>query len=895
MLLKTLQSQFCFRGEWRSYQQRILDQIEHHKKDHKIHIVAPPGSGKTTLGIGMMLSFEKPCLILSPTLVIRSQWLERVKQAFLIDPNEADALLSTDSRAPAFLTSITYQTLYSCMNKRQGKEVFEELEEEVVVEVDYTDFDFIQTIKDAGIKTICLDECHHLRSEWWNALQTFLKEMGDVTIISLTATPPYDSTPAQWQRYIEVCGEIDEEIIVPELVGDGSLCPHQDYVYFNFPTKEEEQQIDAFHERCDAFLNFMMKDTIFEEAILTHRGMLEGISSAQWLLDDPSYLSSILIYLQQKNRPIKRDWYRLLGVKTFPKMSNKWMGILLQGFLFSDKDSYHVEESYKEHLITQLKREQLLHRNQVNFVVDDGIEKLLINSSGKLDSIKEIVGCEYASMKHDLRLLVLCDYIRKEFEPHIGRVEQSISQMGVLPIFELLRRAYPQLTLGVLCGSIVIVPQEALRYLQMIAPLEGQVLYDAQGNDLGYRKLTMPGKKQEMVQLVSKAFEYGYIEALVGTKSLLGEGWDSPCINALILASFVGSFVLSNQMRGRAIRAYQANPNKTSNIWHLVCIANEKEAKKKRSFGLEEADISEDFATFQRRMNCFLGVSYDGTTIENSIDRCDIIHPPYHARHVKEMNAEMKRIATQRDVLTKHWQQAMLCYDKMEVIEESKLHPSFLKTETFFVNVIGLMVFLFGIESFLFIAQVLLVESGSLLGFFINFAMVIFLVIVVVNVIGNLIQYLAPYRYLEKISNGIVEALRLGGLITSACKVKVEDQEGISYAVSLRGASAREQALFITCVEEFFAIIDNQRYLLYNRGYMRKAKQFYCVPSAFAKTKEDALRFQHAMKRSLGSYHLAYTRSIEGRAILMRARAKAFANRNDRVFDRKKKVTSVLE
>ncbi len=43
---------------------------------------------------------------------------------------------------------------------------------------------------------ICLDECHHLRSEWWAALEHFMHEMENagVKVISLTATPPYDST-----------------------------------------------------------------------------------------------------------------------------------------------------------------------------------------------------------------------------------------------------------------------------------------------------------------------------------------------------------------------------------------------------------------------------------------------------------------------------------------------------------------------------------------------------------------------------------------------------------------------------------------------------------------------------------------------------------------------------
>ena len=64
----------------------------------------------------------------------------------------------------------------------------------------------------------------------------------------------------------------------------------------------------------------------------------------------------------------------------------------------------------------------------------------------------------------------------------------------------------------------------------------------------------------------------GKINVLVGTKSLLGEGWDSPCINSLIMASFIGSYVLSNQMRGRAIRTDKNDPNKKSNVWHLVCL-----------------------------------------------------------------------------------------------------------------------------------------------------------------------------------------------------------------------------------------------------------------------------------------------------------------------------------
>ena len=82
------------------------------------------------------------------------------------------------------------------------------------------------------------------------ALLAFLKEAKGMTLISLTATPPYDSTPAQWKRYIDLCGPIDEEIFTPELVREKSLCPHEDYVYFNWPAKEELEEIRGLPFLC---------------------------------------------------------------------------------------------------------------------------------------------------------------------------------------------------------------------------------------------------------------------------------------------------------------------------------------------------------------------------------------------------------------------------------------------------------------------------------------------------------------------------------------------------------------------------------------------------------------------------------------------------------------------
>ena len=326
-----------FKGTWRVYQARVLDRAEHYVRDGKIHIVAAPGSGKTTLGIELIRRLQGTALVLVPTITIREQWIARIKEAFLCDGVDAEAYLSQSLKNPRAITVTTYQALHSAMTQIQDGEE------------DYQGFSLLQVLQDAKVDTLCLDECHHLRSEWWKSLESLKEKLIDVTTIALTATPPYDSTPVMWNRYIAMCGEIDEEITTPELVKEGSLCPHQDYVYFNYPTKQEEAEV----------MRYMQAHPDCEE-------------------------------------------------------------------------------------------------------LDPEIEKHLTNSLGKIESIRQITQHEYASLHGRLHMLILTDYIRKEHEKSIGNREADVNLLGVLPLFENLRRdaqdMWSDMRLGVLCGSIIVIP-----------------------------------------------------------------------------------------------------------------------------------------------------------------------------------------------------------------------------------------------------------------------------------------------------------------------------------------------------------------------------------------------------------------------------------------------------
>ena len=107
-------------------------------------------------------------------------------------------------------------------------------------------------------------------------------------------------------------------------------------------------------------------------------------------------------------------YQKLLGYKSLEPLSLKWLEILLQGFLYDDIASYRVEEQYRDELIRELKSKGLIEKRKVSLCLNQAIEKMLINSVGKCESIKEIVNYEYKTMKQELRLLILTDYIRKD-------------------------------------------------------------------------------------------------------------------------------------------------------------------------------------------------------------------------------------------------------------------------------------------------------------------------------------------------------------------------------------------------------------------------------------------------------------------------------------------------
>ncbi|HMP52501.1 MAG TPA: DEAD/DEAH box helicase family protein, partial [Candidatus Melainabacteria bacterium] len=106
----------AFQYPLRKYQKQIIElckkKLEAGEKE--LHIVAPPGSGKTILGYEIISQFKCPSLVLCPNNTIATQWNAKLEDFFPegdIEFARAEVLGSYLDRPLKPITIMTYQAL----------------------------------------------------------------------------------------------------------------------------------------------------------------------------------------------------------------------------------------------------------------------------------------------------------------------------------------------------------------------------------------------------------------------------------------------------------------------------------------------------------------------------------------------------------------------------------------------------------------------------------------------------------------------------------------------------------------------------------------------------------------------------------------------------------------
>ncbi|MCB9066428.1 MAG: DEAD/DEAH box helicase family protein [Calditrichae bacterium] len=882
-----------FRHPWRNYQQRVLDELASHLNDRKLHVIAPPGSGKTVLGIEAMLRIGRPTLILSPTITIRNQWIERLMTDFLQTNNRPD-WISHSIHNPKFVTVSTYQGLHAVMSGMKKDPAPIESDHNPPISGSNKTKTFLTAIEKLGISTIIVDEAHHLKNEWWKSLMSFVEHIPQPHIVALTATPPYDVSYAEWQRYQDLCGEVDAEISVPELMISGDLSPHQDFIYFSTPSEAETQTIREFQNAVMQIQEEIELSPELSDLVLAHPWIQFPFKNIEAILDKPDYYSSMLIYLKHTGHLINQeniDIYQF-EISDIPKLDLEWLEIFLTHIFYNDHEHYQPVDAVLSKWQKLLKQAGAIYRRKVTLQDSEIIQKALNSSVSKLDSIVSIFREEYKVLRQRLRLVILTDFIRKSDMPTFEFPDIGMKRLGVVPIFEQLRREFiDDIQICALSGSLVIIPETVFGEFEIAAIEFGIARNDFRtfplAHDPGFLRIeSFSGKQQHIVRIITHLFATGQLNIIVGTKSLLGEGWDAPAINTLILATTVGSFVLSNQMRGRAIRILKNDPEKVANIWHLVC------AEKELSNG------GSDFMILKRRFKAFVGISNNDPEIANGIQRMGELN--LNENTVAKINQQMLAIATQRHQIRKKWTAALATGNmKANMVEEINAPKQSVRSGVG-IRYLRKKAMLAGITAGSFLTTFLayLALGGtSAEGLSVVFLMGsglanIYLLPITARQIWHYFTSGPEPKSVELIANILLKSLFDSGFIRTPLeqlKIVIKYINSEEITCYLIGGNSHEKATFLDAVHEMLSPVDNPRYLiaLLNDRKPRN-NEFYTVPKILAKHKSSAENLIAYWEKEIGKARLIFTRTIEGRQYLLQARIQSLKMLRQKKIDRQR-------
>ncbi len=310
-----------FRYDWRKYQRLVLDLFEHREPAKRtFHVVAPPGSGKTLVGIEIARRLGLPAVTFSPTTTIQQQWRDKV--ALFIpegtSAQRAEELLgcvSTDPSRLGAISSLTYQSLSTQTQEREfldrlGRQAWlrelvegggrdeeaagayladvlarsepvyrREVARRAVREkrralasgeaslhdlLHPNAIALIDRIVAAGTGCLLLDEAHHLLDYWALILRDLIARLPNAVVVGLTATPPASAEPDEMANYLRLVNGIDFEVPTPAVVRSGFLAPYQDLVLLTRLTPDEREFLARHDELLHTALDRMERDARFE-------------------------------------------------------------------------------------------------------------------------------------------------------------------------------------------------------------------------------------------------------------------------------------------------------------------------------------------------------------------------------------------------------------------------------------------------------------------------------------------------------------------------------------------------------------------------------------------------------------------------------------------------------
>jgi superfamily II DNA or RNA helicase len=875
------------------HQARALDALNRKHAGQAAYLVVPPGGGKTLIGLEAARRLGRPTVVLCPNTAIQSQWMTQWQAAF-----SSAAVPATASRElPTALTVLTYQalcTLGAAGNGEGGGPAADRTNvragDGLLSLLHPNGRELIERLRTGGPWTLVLDECHHLLELWGRLLQAVIGQLEAPRVIGLTATPPHMMTAEQAELHRTLFGGVDLEVSAPALVREGRLAPYQELAYFTRPSPAEADYIHGAALRF-AELRTGLLDPGFArvpflgwlQARVVERRGAEGaqVSWTRFERDEPA-LADAAVRLHVAGLLDRPEGASVREQHRHPLSAADWVALIGD---YAQRCLLPSDDPQDERALGAIRRTlpsvgYRLTRAGVR-AGESPVDRVLARSESKARAATEILAAESAALGPGLRALVLCDFEDAGGMPpaDLAGVLQAGSG-GTRLVLETLLTDPQAVTLDpvLLTGRRVACGRDTathlMAWLRASAPgLELTAtawggpdtagpagIAEPTGDDLLEITGSAGWEPRRYVPLVTRFHAEGGSRCLIGTRALLGEGWDAPAVNVVIDLTAATTPTSVVQARGRGLRRDHGWPGKVADNWGVVCVTG------------DHPKGAADFDRFARKHDRYFALTASGDIV-SGVAHVDSRLSPYAPPPEAEfdaLNAAMLQRPAERDAARDRWAIGTPYADEpVATVTISTRRPLGLPARV----------------------SVPVTRRRPAWASWLGWASVVTLVgLAAVARTATRLAAAPASGSLDDLAAATADALHAAGLTSrGGDAVRVEAQPDGSYRARLEEVSAAESALFAEALDEVLSPLSQPRYVIPRlilappagwagaarlaarrlvTGHVPATVVYHAVPSALSGNKKLATAFERAWNIRVGPGAAVYAGSPEGTGIL---------------------------
>ena len=616
--------------------------------DRRSWIVLPPGAGKTRVGIDHAKNLlddghVSTVVAFGPNTAIQTQWANSWNS---LSTDRA----GVDRGLTARFSALTYQSLAVFDDDRDTKT-------SLLDELAPGGRELVDRLGDVGPLLLILDECHHLLDVWGSLLTELLDLFPEVWVLGLTATPPATMTAAQTELVSGLFSDIRYSASIPAVVREGDLAPFADLVWVTTPTSEENRWLSGQAERFTELITSILDPTQGTVPFLEwadRRFLGTRDATVSWAAMSRSHPDLCAAALRLHHADLLRlppgaspgeQHRREPGADDWALLIDDWM----RRHLMASADPKDVE------LAEAIRRAlPAIGYRWTRTGIRAGrspVDRVIAHSAAKPQATTEIICAEAANLGKRLRMLILCDFesFTATLSADVREVLSECSGSALLVLETLISDAR---TTGLrpllVSGKTVAGAPDVLSDLRdLIAESDESLASRLQISEpvSGSSRLEGPWNSRTWVPYVTDFFTTGSSQVLIGTRALLGEGWDSPAITGLIDLSTATTPTAVTQTRGRALRRDPNDPQKVALNWTVVCVSP------------DHPRGDQDWGRLVRKHDGFFGTDAEGEVVDGvaHIDSAFSPYEPPETALADEINARMIVRSEDRREIAGRW------------------------------------------------------------------------------------------------------------------------------------------------------------------------------------------------------------------------------------------------